>query len=162
MDASIGGDAVHRRLADTDVGDLARLAHGIARKESDLLAAGCRPGRIGEVGHSVSTGQALSQPVDDRRVVLVNALNRDTVDIGTHGCGDALAPGHMVCGSYLAPVDGAQDDGSLAVIFEDDPLGVEGIGDVLRREDPTAAQRMAEGGGDDGPENRKPHGGTPS
>ena len=75
-------------------------------------------------------------------IVLMNGLDGDAVGSGAGGLGEAGAPVEMGVATDAEPIDGAEDDGLLAVGVEDDAFGEERGFDAFSGYD----EGIAEGG----------------
>jgi len=145
VQAAIAGDLFHFRFAVSDVRDGAGERDGDFDRAAGAVEAGIEEFQFDHFEAGVlSFDESFGVQANEGGVVLVDALDGDTVRRGARGFGQGGAPGDVSLVQDAGPVDGADYDG-LARAEEDKANGFELVIAVDDWFDPAATEGMANG-----------------
>lgn len=148
VQAAIAGDFFDAGLAVGDVGDGTSEGNGDFDGSLGFVEAGTKEFDFDNFESGMLIfDEALSVQTDERRVVLVDALDGDAVESGAGGFGQGGAPGDVGFVENAGPIDSANDDGFVRA-EEDEADGFELVVAIDNGLDPAAAEGMADGGSD--------------
>ena len=126
----VGGDLLHRGLAEADVRDRLRRVERFTNGGGyTLQGLFVERGITVDAGQADGVEQALGFEIEDRRVVLVKAADDDALRRGAGGFSKDGAPALVGIVADLAPVHAHDDDGLLALRRQYQALGEQGIDD---------------------------------
>lgn len=144
MDSAVTGYLLDRGFAVGDVGDRAGERKGSFDRAASAVEATIKEFELDNFEAGVlGFDEALGKEADERGIVLMNALDGDTIGSGARGFGQGGPPGDVSLVQDAGPIDGADND-RLSGTEQDVADRFELIVAIDCRLDPATAEGMAD------------------